>query len=282
MGHSRRTQFRYALGVALAIHFTQGAVAQTFTTLYSFKGNPDGDQPHGGVILSTSGTLYGTTYIGGANLCHNIYGSFGCGTIYELAPAGGSFWTETVLYNFNGVDGALPMSDLVFDSKGDLWGTSAQGGNAGGGTIFELAPPATAGGAWTYKVAFSIGGSYGGTPPGAVLFTPSGALFTTTEASTVLAVGPPPTPGGAWVGSVIYSFAGFLGTPGSMPLAGLVQLHRSLYGTDCTAAIFTAVCSAAVRSTSSPRRRLRAGPGRRLPFISSRERPPTAAARRPS
>lgn len=46
---------------------TPAAQAQTFTTLYSFKGLPDGGFPNG-LVLDTAGNLYGTTQAGGAHI----------------------------------------------------------------------------------------------------------------------------------------------------------------------------------------------------------------------
>jgi uncharacterized repeat protein (TIGR03803 family) len=102
-----------------------------FKTLYAFKGQPDGGFPYGGLTFDALGNIYGTTYYAGAN---------GLGCVYELSPAHGA-WTETVLYSFqNGNDGQGSIGNLVFDSSGDLIGTTAEGGAAGDGTIFELTP----------------------------------------------------------------------------------------------------------------------------------------------
>jgi uncharacterized repeat protein (TIGR03803 family) len=88
----------------------------------------DGGNPYGGVIADGAGNLYGTTQFGGRN---------SAGTVFEIAPDG----TETVLHNFNGTtDGANPISGLVGDSSGNLYGTAAFGGTYGYGTVFEITP----------------------------------------------------------------------------------------------------------------------------------------------
>jgi len=120
------------------------------TTLYSFKDQPDGASPYGGVIFDKSGNLYGTTYYAGAN---------DVGTVYKLTHNGGS-WTESVIYSFKGgSDGDSPISTLVTDAQGNLYGTTSDGGAAkcGCGTIFRLAPGS--GGAWNESVVYRFPGT---------------------------------------------------------------------------------------------------------------------------
>ena len=76
--------------------------------------------PVGGLTLDAAGNLYGTT-LGG--------GSGGWGIVFELTPNGDGTWTENIIHNF-GLDnnGSKPNSDLVFDSAGNLYGTTADGG----------------------------------------------------------------------------------------------------------------------------------------------------------
>lgn len=121
-----------------------------FATLYSFHDQPDGASPYGGVTFGKDGNLYGTTYYAGAN---------DVGTVYKLTNANGS-WTESVLYSFKGgSDGDSPISTLVADARGNLYGTTSDGGSAacGCGTIFRLTPGS--GGAWTEKVVYRFPGA---------------------------------------------------------------------------------------------------------------------------
>ncbi len=112
--------------VALA---TSQASAQTLTTIYTFTGG-DGANPHAGLIADAAGNLYGTTVYGGAN---------GNGTVFKVTPTG----SETVLYSFTGgSDGANPEAGLIADASGNLYGTTANGGSNGVGTVFKLAIPA--------------------------------------------------------------------------------------------------------------------------------------------
>jgi uncharacterized repeat protein (TIGR03803 family) len=89
--------------------------------LYSFGlDDTDGFYPYAGLVLDTKGNLYGTTVAGGAN---------DLGTVFQLKPVGDEQWTEMIIYSFaGGSDGNGPYGDLVFDNKGDLYGTTAVGG----------------------------------------------------------------------------------------------------------------------------------------------------------
>jgi uncharacterized repeat protein (TIGR03803 family) len=98
------------------------------TKLYSFTGDPDGAYPYTGLVFDKEGNLYGTTAVGGAaNL----------GTVFKVTPSG----QETVLHSFTGApDGAYPYPVLVFDGRGNLYGTTYEGGAYNGGTVFKLVP----------------------------------------------------------------------------------------------------------------------------------------------
>lgn len=101
-----------------------------FTTLYAFKDQPDGASPYGALIFDKMGNLYGTTYYAGAD---------DVGTVYKLTHHHGT-WTESVLYSFKGGrDGASPISALVADAAGNLYGTTSDGGSSCScGVIFKM------------------------------------------------------------------------------------------------------------------------------------------------
>jgi uncharacterized repeat protein (TIGR03803 family) len=103
-----------------------------FKVIYSFKGQPDGGFPYGGMVFDALGDLYGPTYYGGAS---------GLGSVFQLTPRHSGEWKESVLHSFaGGSDGEGSLGNLVFDQAGDLLGTTAGGGTAGDGVIFKLAP----------------------------------------------------------------------------------------------------------------------------------------------
>ena len=102
------------------------------TTLYnvcSQSGCPDGNYLYAGLIQATDGNLYGIMDVGGAH---------GSGTIFKITLTG----TLTTLYNFcsqSGCpDGQYPSGALVQDTDGNLYGTTADGGANGDGTVFRL------------------------------------------------------------------------------------------------------------------------------------------------
>jgi uncharacterized repeat protein (TIGR03803 family) len=134
-------------GVAFEITHTHGT--WTLVPLYAFKDQPDGALPYGGLLFDKAGNLYGTTYYAGV---HDV------GTVYKLTHAKGS-WTETNLYSFKGgSDGSSPISTLVSDSAGNLYGTTSDGGtNCACGTIFKLSPNAN--GTWTESVEYRFPGA---------------------------------------------------------------------------------------------------------------------------
>jgi uncharacterized repeat protein (TIGR03803 family) len=106
--------------------------AWTFTTLYSFTGSAGyADGPYDDLVMDNAGNLYGTTYLDGR---------YGWGNVFKLTPSGGG-WTYTSLYDFTGgLDGSSPRCSLVFDSSGNLYGTTSIGGANGQGVVFEITP----------------------------------------------------------------------------------------------------------------------------------------------
>lgn len=124
-------------------------------TLYAFKGEPDSGFPYGALVADAKGNLYGTTYYAGT---HDL------GTVYKLSLRNG-IWTETGLYSFKGgTDGSAPISTLVADAAGNLYGTTSEGGaQCSCGTIFKL----TLNGAGTkYSVVYR----FNGPPDGAFVY----------------------------------------------------------------------------------------------------------------
>jgi len=97
--------------------------------------------------LRPGGNIYGTTYYGGEN---------GIGAVYELSPRPIGEWEERVLYSFQGgTDGNSPISNLIFDEAGNLYGTTSEGG-LGSGTIFKLSPVTSS--QWTETVVHPFQG----------------------------------------------------------------------------------------------------------------------------
>jgi uncharacterized repeat protein (TIGR03803 family) len=142
-----------------------------FKTLDAFKGTPHAGFPDGGVIADGKGNLYGTTYYGGAS---------GAGSVFKLTKSAGKF-TESVLYSFTGgTDGSWPTTTLMFDAKGNLYGTTSAGGDSNGdGVVFKLSP--ISGGKWSESTVHRFGkGSDGRNPYYGLIRDKAGHLFGTT------------------------------------------------------------------------------------------------------
>jgi uncharacterized repeat protein (TIGR03803 family) len=149
------------------------------TVLHSFTGGPgDGLNPYSGLVRDAAGNLYGVTNYGGSNSCEAPPYS-GCGTAYELDPAG----TETILYSFaEGAGGYYPYTDsLVRDAAGSLYGTAVYGGASGAGVVFELVRCHSSPTGYNYKVLYGFtGGADGGHPNTGVIRDAAGNLYGTT------------------------------------------------------------------------------------------------------
>ncbi|HTW31215.1 MAG TPA: choice-of-anchor tandem repeat GloVer-containing protein [Candidatus Sulfotelmatobacter sp.] len=145
------------------------------TTLHNFIANAiDGFGAMSGVIMDSAGNLYGATEFGGNGECT---AGFGCGTVFKLSPASDGSWTETILHNFQGYDGWQSYGALTWDSKGNLYGTTANGGLYDAGTVYELSPK---GASWTLKTLYNFaGGSDSSVPWNAVIFDAKGNLYGT-------------------------------------------------------------------------------------------------------
>ena len=117
-----------------------GGKEWAFTTLYGFNGKTDGGQPALGVVLGASGTIFGTTALGGD--LANCPANPGCGVVYQLVPpqGGSSTWTQSVVHAFSGgKDGNTPWSGLL-NVAGTLYGTTTQGGAHNAGEVYRLNP----------------------------------------------------------------------------------------------------------------------------------------------
>jgi len=145
--------------------------------------------------------------------------------------------TEQVLYNFNfnnnGAGGTDPVSNLIFDASGNLYGMTATGGDYGVGTVFELTPGA---GGWTETVLHSFQRSEGANPGtnGGLIFDRAGNLYGLGGGGaygygTVFELSP--AAGGVWTLTVLHDFS-YGGIDGSGPTGSLIfDGAGNLYGT---------------------------------------------------
>ena len=144
------------------------------TVLHTFINKSDGSFPFAGLTFDAKGNLYGTTDTGGSP-------EFGDGTVFELTPDASGGFTFKTIHAFSQAkgDGGNPAGSVVFDAAGNLYGTTSSGGIGGCGIVYELTPPATAGGAWTEIILhkFRGGNSDGCSTSGFVILDQAGDLF---------------------------------------------------------------------------------------------------------
>ncbi|MGH9316599.1 MAG: choice-of-anchor tandem repeat GloVer-containing protein [Thermoanaerobaculia bacterium] len=184
----------------------------TLTTLHSFAGS-DGAEPRAGLIQGTDGNLYGTTYSGGAN---------NYGTIFKISADASTFIT---LHSFTSRDGADPYAGLLQGTDGNLYGTTAQGGANGYGTIFK-----TDIGGSTFTALHDFGGSDGVNPYASLAQATDGNLYGTTSDGgangygTIFKIDTN--------GTTLTTLHSFADSDGANPLAALIQgSDGDLYGT---------------------------------------------------
>ncbi|HEY6248689.1 MAG TPA: choice-of-anchor tandem repeat GloVer-containing protein [Candidatus Angelobacter sp.] len=157
------------------------------TVLYSFAGGSDGANPNDKLHRDASGNLFGTTSQGGGSNCLGT----GCGTVFEVSPpTTGTVWTETLIHVFGGTgDGIFPLSPVIGNGSGDIFGTTGQGGGtncgndgiSGCGIVFKLTPPVPPGTQWTETILHKFrGGVSDGAFPTAGLVLVGGKLYGTT------------------------------------------------------------------------------------------------------
>ncbi len=190
------------------------------SVIYSFTGGTDGANPPAGVTLDAQGNLYGTSSFGGAN---------GSGAVYELSRSN-SGWTQTVLYNFQGLnDGQNPVGGVVVDRAGNLYGTTFDGGINGGGTVYQLSPSS---GGWTFTALYSFTGGYGG-PYNKLTLDGKGNIYGFTNGDGANGLGSvfklTPSNGG-WIFTDLHDFIG--GSDGASPYGSVaVDSNGNVFGT---------------------------------------------------
>jgi len=193
--------------------------------LYDFAGDDDGNSPSDAVTFGAHGKLYGTTYEGGPHLT---------GTVFEMQHTAAG-WSEKPIYIFKGVgfekqtDGTNPVSGVVFDQAGNLYGTTDYGGAEGVGTVYELSPDGKGG--WKETILHTFTDGKDGGHPGDLIIDSSGNLYGVTSGhktyGSVFKMSPSAV--GKWKFTVLYDFKG--GVDGGDPSGPLVRDSRgNLYG----------------------------------------------------
>ncbi len=186
----------------------------TETVLYRFT-YPEGS-PLAAPTFDQAGNIYGTTPYGG---------DYDEGTVYELSRSNGG-WTRTTLHSFGGPgDGTLPFSSVVFDQRGNLYGT-AQGTYYHGGVVYELS---RSGSGWVETILHTFDYSDGWNPLGGVIIDHADSLSGATTgyegSATVYRLSPSDN---GWDFSVLYTLPGYSGGETDGALA--MDVAGNLYG----------------------------------------------------
>jgi uncharacterized repeat protein (TIGR03803 family) len=134
-GNFYGTSYNYGPTYGSLFQLTLGSSGWTQNVIHTFSGGSDGAYPYGRLTLDQSGNIYGTAQEGGTT---------NRGIVFEFSPSTGNAYTEKVLHNFTagGTDGWEPSSALIFDSAGNLYSTTDNGGapkcnkTGGCGTVF--------------------------------------------------------------------------------------------------------------------------------------------------
>jgi len=101
----------------------------TESVLHSFNGSA-GRGPVG-VVFDAAGNLYGTTFEGGFHMS---------GTAFKLTPNADGSWTESLIHKFKGRPAEDPVSGLILDSAGTLYGTTANCSSGCRGVVYQITP----------------------------------------------------------------------------------------------------------------------------------------------
>jgi len=224
------TKYGGSLGEGTVFQLSPNGSGWTERVLHNFGSDGivrDGRRPEAGLIFDAAGNLYGTTSGGGR---------FIGGTVFQLTPATGGRWTETVLFNIGVPEGPV-RSALIFDPAGNLYGTvtgADEQSPIGRGMVFRL----NRNQGWSHTVLHTFRGADGARPMAGLIFGPDGSLYGTTmlgggaiNAGTAFVLEPDLQ--GGYTERLLHSFTGnFTGADGSSPEAGLVRdAAGNLYGT---------------------------------------------------
>jgi uncharacterized repeat protein (TIGR03803 family) len=188
----------------------------------------NGSQPYDALVQGKDGGLYGTTSLGGAN---------SEGTVFRVTTQGGftNLHVFTAINSGTNIDGAVPYAGLVQGRDGNFYGTTANAGTNGNGTIFKI----TTNGTFTCLYSFTAldpntsTNTDGANPRGGLVQGRDGNFYGTTlnggtsDNGTIFQI----TPTGTLTS--LYSFSGL--DDGANPYAGLVEgTDGSFYGTTST------------------------------------------------
>ncbi|MGA2019565.1 MAG: choice-of-anchor tandem repeat GloVer-containing protein [Candidatus Sulfotelmatobacter sp.] len=198
--------------IAITLLFATNCFAQAVEkVIFSFSGGVDGSQPAANLVQDSKGNLYGTTSSGGED---------DYGTLFELSKNSDGSWTEQTIHSFGAeeYDGMFPVAGLVMDGKGNLYGSTIEGGIFEDGVIFEFTPGS--GGTWVETIIYNFTAENEGAQVYAPLVLDGvGNLYGTTLGGGVNGNGTAfeliTGSNGVWAEKTLYNFTG--GNDGGSP-----------------------------------------------------------------
>ena len=230
--------FAFAIAaVVLPLANRAPAAAATETVIANFE--PRTQAPSSGLTADPAGNFYGEV-------------TGGSGAVFELQPRPGGEWSYSVVHRFfGGIFGCYPNGGLARDAHGNLYGVGGCGFANGGGTVFELSPPARSGGSWRETILYRFRGVGSGDPEflhGRPALDARGNLYGTSfaggryGAGAIFRLTPPAKRHGLWQETTLYSFTG--GADGLYVSHGVI-LDRTgtLFGTTEYGGVATTFCS---------------------------------------
>lgn len=198
------------------------------TPLYSFTGFDDGAGPIAPVIFGPNGALYGTADGGGSGNCTRGYWP-GCGVVFQLQPPPTRCtialcpWLETPIYQFTQEsDGWEPDAPVVFDSAGNLYGTTS-----GNSSVYQLT---RSGSGWVKTTIYTFTNSDGPSDRAGLIIDQAGRLYGISNLGVYGygAVFQLTRSGSDWTENTIYSFRN--GMDGRFPVGLTMDALGNLYG----------------------------------------------------
>jgi uncharacterized repeat protein (TIGR03803 family) len=160
------TYYGGANNLGVVYELTYSSSGWTETILHAFAGGTLGPHPDG-LVLDTSGNIYGPTQGGGVQ---------NDGIVFELQRNNGGF-NYSEIYTFQ-----LPFADtgstLILDSAGNLYGPGSEASDNGTGIVYELSP---SDGIWNFNLLFNFDYQQGFDPYGKLTMDSQSNLYGVTE-----------------------------------------------------------------------------------------------------
>ena len=186
----------------------------TLIEVLSFDNSFEGGRPQAGLMIDSSGNLFGTTSQGGVN---------GRGTVFEYSTTTSTMSVVAPLSSSTEYVGG----DLIEDSAGNLFGTSEGGGDQGAGSVFEVVNGSHA---VTVLASFAYSSSFFYEPNSRLALDSSGNLYGTSD------YGGPDNDGGIFevpVGASTYTIVSTFGSSSvANPSSGvIIESNGDLLGT---------------------------------------------------